>query len=118
MRTEGNWGNACLTVGYRMKNGNTNLCGVGHALPICHWIEEKVPVPLNVESADWKSLVCYWECNTADQKEVDIKQPQLSSRYPKNGKITPELWSLSSPHCSAKYKLIVTGNKARSPGFK
>lgn len=81
MRIEGNWGDMCLTVGCCMQSRSTNLCSVGHALPICYWIEEKVPMPLDVGSAGWKSLVCYWKCNTADQKEVDRYQATSTPRY-------------------------------------
>lgn len=38
-------------------------------------------MPLDVGSAGWKSLVCYWKCNTADQKEVDRYQATSTPRY-------------------------------------
>ena len=41
-----------MTVGCCMQSRSTNLCSVGHALPICYWIEEKVPMPL-VRWSSW-----------------------------------------------------------------
>lgn len=75
MRTDGKEGGYVLDGGLLHAGWDCLLVQCGRGLPICWWTEEKVSVPLDVESACWTSFVCYWEYNAADQKEVEVKQP-------------------------------------------
>lgn len=94
----------------------TYLCSVGHDLPLSGW--GKAPMPLDVECEAGRVLFATGDFNATDQKEVDVKAAHSHSYYPSYRKITPELWSLSCPHCSAKCKLTPVDSKAKEGGFK